>query len=515
MPKDTPIEMRSSYKSKAWQGMIKAWKITSDLWAGALSLRDKGSSYLLKFPKEDDAAYQERKEWRSVFYDGFKRTITGFAGLTFDENPSPQKAPQPILDLFSDIDLCGNDFYTFLLTSFEKYLRDGNGFFLATAPHLTEYQQTALEQKGSLSIADRLNDRPYGIFFTASQCINHFYDEIDGRNELSQITIEEKCLERVSPFSFGEKEVIKHRIYRRGSLEIRTFQSTEDLDNDNFTSDFFELGYDDIMIVPIADIGTEPPFLSIALSNIEHYNTKSDFANWNHRRNVPHPVFVFDTKEDADKFNETLKTVSPNMMIGIWGQYAKAYYLEVSGAGAEITQKYIKELHEDMSRLGLEKLQPTAPSSSRKTATEINSDNIQSHSELITLVRKFENAVERFIYNLGVVYNDIKPNTVKLEEVEPNKIKLNINYKKLAFPLQSLDIIRSLTTDGVLSIETLVEMLPTMLEALPENWSKELEMKRLKEQKAELVAMEEKKTKLLDDGKVEKPKVDDELGSEK
>lgn len=480
MAKTTAPENRSSYKSQAYLGMVEAWEITRSLWEGALSLRNKGSHYLLQFPREDNNAYQERKKWWSVFYDQFKRTIKGFTGLVFDDNPSPLEAPQPLMDLFSDIDCCGNDFYTFLLTSFEKFLRDGNGFFLATSPALTDTQKEILKVKGSLDMADRLDDRPYGIFFTAAQCINHFYENVDGREVLSQITIEEKTYERNGVF--GEKEVIRHRIYRRGSLEVRKFESMEDLNDDIYSIETqVEFAYRDIMLVPITEIGSEPPFLSIALLNILHYNKTSDFDNWCHKANVPTPIFQMDSEDDAKKFNESF-TKSPNTAITGWGQHFKAFFLEVAGTSADVTMNRIKEVEEQISKLGLEKLAPVKDNT-RKTATEINSDNIQSHSELVMLVRQFENAVEKFMYFLGVLLNDIKPNTVDLENVAVGKIKLNINYKKLTFPLADLDRIRSLVTDRILSIETLIEMLPQLLETLPEDWTKEIELARLEKEK--------------------------------
>lgn len=483
METTTLPEDRSSARSSAWNEMSDAWEIMEAVWKGALSLRKEGSKYLLQFPREDNAPYQERKKWRSVFYDQTKRTLNGFAGLVFAENPAPSEAPKPILDLFSDIDLCGNDFNTFLLNAFKMFLRDGNGFFLATAPPLTEEQQLTKEEKGGLDGADRVNDRAYGVFFTAAQCINHRYGRINGRDVLTQITIEESSCEAKG--EFGEQEVIRHRIFRRGSFEVRKFASKDDVLADKYeTEDQSETGYEDITIVPIAEIGTEPPFLGIALLNILHYNKSSDFDNWCHQANVPQMVFQFDSEEDANKYLALVKKVqetsSTKAIIG-FGQFFKTLFLEVSGSGAEITVNRIKDLEMMMAKLGLEKLAPVNDGA-QKTATEVDSDNVHSQSEIAMLTRQFENAVEKFLYFLGVVENDIRPGTVNLSELEKGKLKLNISYEKLSFSLDEMEYVRNAVTDRLLSKETYLELLPAMLTILPDKWTKEIELQRLKDE---------------------------------
>lgn len=459
--------------------MSEAWKIVGDVWRGALSLRNEGANYLLQFPREPKDAYDERKKWRSVFFDQLKRTIKGFAGMVFAENPAPTDAPKPILDLFNDIDLCGNDFNTFLLNSFEKYLRDGNGFFLATSPPLSEKNKSRLENGRQLTAADRKNDRAYGVFFTASQCINHRFENINGREVLTQITIEEKTIEKKG--EFGETCVIRHRIFRRGSFEVRRFADEAKLQANDFTTeDSGTTSFEDIPIVPITEIGSEPPFLGIALLNILHYNKSSDFDDHCHKINNPQYVFYYDSIEDAQKSKEI--TLGNNNALVFWGERARAEILEVAGNGAEVTTNRIKDIESQMARLGLEKLAPMSDGQA-KTATEIDSDNIQSQSELAMLTRKFENAVEQFIYFLGVQANSIVPNSVNLAELEKGKVKLNIAYDKLTLSIAEMEYVRNAVKDKLLSNETYLEILPTMLRTLPEEWTKEIELERLRKER--------------------------------
>lgn len=476
MTTTAPDKNSSDFKSAAWTKQANAWQLTCDLWESPLYIREQREKYLEKFRKEKAEKYNERLN-RSVFSNKFRETIETFAGMVFKADPSPKDAPKPIAELFTDIDGCGNSLHQFLLNAFEMFLRDGNAYIFVDAPPAPK-----LKEGQTPTGKDRENDRPFWILYTATQVINHRYETIGGREVLSQATIEEKTL--APDGEFGEKTVVRHRILRRGSYEVRVQNEKKewipDLDNPGGLT-----GLTEIPLVSIAEIGAVPMLLVLAMLNQQYYNKVSDFDSWCHMACVPRQVLKFDTIETAKEYLALTQSADTGLIIA--GKDANAFYLEVKGSGLEIADQRNEQIKSEMAAIGVGLLAPSelAP----KSATEVMDTAGQRQSKLARYAREFENAVEKAFYFTAEQWNVIRPNLVNLGEAEKSALKLTMDFDRLTFNAEQMGIFERLNTAGKLSDLTFFELLQNVID-FPQGWTPEVETKRLLSQQMDEIIVE-------------------------
>lgn len=461
---DDEAKNKSDFKSAAWNSQKEAWQITADLWESVLHIRNQQGQYLTRFRNEPAGKYDARLN-NSVFINEFRSTLDGMAGTVFKTNPTPTEAPPELTDLFTDIDLCGNSLHSFLLDAFAKYLRDGNGFIYIDAD---PYETPTDGAKPTLK--DRLTDRPRWIFYTASQAINHQYEQIGGKNVLTQITFEEKTAEPDG--AYGEIEVVRHRVLRRG--EFKVLRQNEDKD---FVQESEGVtGLDFLPLVPLAPLGSVPPLLVLALLNILYYNKTSDFDELCRFISVPERIYHYDTKEDADA-SKNDATISPGIARRMWGEHAKAYFNEVTGAAAEVARTRYQDIEEQMAKMGVGML---APSLVARTAMEVADSAGQRESKLSKLARDFENAVEKALYITAEYINAIRGRgTIDMDKVEHVDLQLKIDYNRLTFSMEQLKFFSDLVDTGKLSLETFLDLLPQVAD-MPAQFDPKTELHRLR-----------------------------------
>jgi hypothetical protein len=470
---------RSDYKSAAYVAQEDAWKITHDLWQSSLYVRKKETAYLEKFKKEHPDKYTERLN-RSVFTSDFRNTIETMAGMVFKDDPSPgakeadddsTEVPKAIADLFTDIDGCGNSLHEFLVHAFEMYLRDGNAHIFVDSPKAPKS-----EDGKPLTQADRANDRPIWILYTASQVISQRYETISGKEVLSQAVIEEKIIEPDG--LYGEKEVLRHRILRRGSyaVEIQNEKKEWVADPNNPGG---PTGLTEIPLVSIAEYGAVPMLLTLAMLNQLYYNKISDFDSWCHIACVPRQVIKLPDIAAADKYKDLAQTADTGLKI--IGESADAFYLEPSGAGLEIAATRNAEIKSQMDAIGVGLLAPTQVGT--KSATEVLDTAGQRQSKLARYARTFENAIEKAFYFTGEQWNVIRPGLVNMSDAEKQSLKLKMDFDRLTFSPEQLAVFERLVANGDLSHLTLFEVLQNVVDFPPE-WTPEVEAARLAKEKA-------------------------------
>ncbi len=461
---------KSDYKSKAWESQADALKLTSDLWQSPLYIQKKGDTYLEKFPKEKQEKYQLRLA-RSVPRNKFRESIETMAGMVFKEDPAPPEAPTALKAMFTDIDGCGNNLHSFLLTSFEKYLRDGSGAILVNST-MNEGARAKASNDEQLTAADRATDIVFWSYIEASQIINHRYETINGVEVLTQATIESKQIEPNG--EFGEIEVTRHYIFRRGSVEVRRFDEKQQeyvIEDDKGGP----TGLEDISLVLLAPIGTAPPLLDLAMLTVSYYNKLSDFDNWCHIAFVPRQVIKLADEADATKYKDLNQSAEVGLLL--FGEHAEASYLEVSGNGIELAMKRNAELAAEMAAIGVGLLAPSevAP----KSATEVVDTAGQRQSKLARFAREFENSVEKAFYFTAELKQDISgAGAIDLKDTENTSLKLKMDFDRLTFRPEQMAFIERLATENKLSLETWLELLPNLIE-MPQGWSAEEELERI------------------------------------
>lgn len=466
----TPTANDSDFKTKAWLSQQTAWTLVYDLWQSPLYIREQGEKYLERFRKEKPEKYAERKS-RSVPRNKFRESIETMAGMVFKTDPAPEQTPPALAELFTDIDACGNSLHSFLIDAFERRLRDGGGAIFVDATPLSETARKRREAGEPVTGADRQGDRPFWRFIEARQIINHRYEKIGGIDTLVQATIE--MCEIEADGEFGEKEVKRHYILRRGSFEVRRF----DVDKSEWILEPDKggnTGLTEIPLVPLAPFGTAPPLLDLAMLTIQYYNKESDLDNWCHVACVPQRITKVASENDVDKFKKATAAVETGLII--WGEHAEVKYLEVTGSGIEAAQKRLDVIDARMSAIGVGMLAPTdiAP----RSATEVIDTAGQRQSKLARYAREFENCVEKAFYFTSEYLKAIGGSSVNLDQAENTSLKLTMDFDRLTFSLDQWKLLSQLFENGDLSHETFFELLPTFID-MPAGWTWQKEIERL------------------------------------
>ncbi len=467
---------RSDFKSREWKSQQSAWTLTGDLWQSPLYIREQREKYLEKFRKEPVAKYEERLN-RSVPRNKFRESIETMAGMVFKDDPAPMDVPKSLSVLFTDIDGCGNSLHSFLLTSFERNLRDGGGAIWVNATPLSDNARTKVDNGETLTAADRIGDRPFWVYVEAKQIINHRYEKVNGLDVLSQVTIE--IHETEPEGDFGEVEVKRHYILRRGSFEVRKYNvknRTWDIEPGKGGA----TGLTEIPLIPLAPFGTPPPLLDLAMLTIQYYNKVSDFDSWCHVACVPRQVIKLKDEADAAKYKALNQSAEVGLMV--FGDSADAFYLEVSGNGLEIARARNEEVAAEMAAIGVGMLAPSevAP----KSATEVLDTAGQRQSKLARFAREFENCIEKaFFFTAEYIKIISGAGAINLNQTENSNLQLKMDFDRLTFTPEQLQFFVQLLAGGNLSNETFLEMLPTFMD-MPQGWTKEIEMTRIKADRA-------------------------------
>ncbi|CAN5507981.1 hypothetical protein BH10ACI2_BH10ACI2_04220 [soil metagenome] len=467
------LKNSSAFKSAAWTKLAPAWKITSDLWGSALDVRNLDKEYLPKLKNEPNEKYAERKG-NSVFSNEFRGTIEKLAGMVFRSNPQPEGVHPEIEALLPDIDLCGNSFWAWNFDSFMKFLRDGNGFIYVDAPPLKQEVQAKVDAGETPTLADREGDRPFWVYYSASQVINYRFTRVGSRAVMSQLTIEERIMQPDG--LFGEKEVVQHRILTPGAYEIRV--------EDPKTKEFNQIvesgktARDEITLIPVTAFDTVPPFLTLALYAIQHYNQTSDFDSVCHLVCVPQMVKIYNEKADAEAAAK-IQIASPGIGIKGWGEHFDVKYVEIQGHGLDHASARYKDIEQTMAKIGVGMLSPSDIAGIR-TATEVMDTAGQRQSKLAYLTRQWQNAVEKSLFETAEYINAIKGSEVINLEDEETKVamRIKIDYERLTFTLEQQQFYSDMVDSGKLSTLTFLEWL-AMSADMPTGWTPEIEMKRL------------------------------------
>lgn len=464
----------SDFKSEHWKKLSPSWKITSDLWGSPLDIRNLGTQYLRKFAKEPQAKYDERKS-QSVFQNEFRSSIEMMGGMVFRTDPEPDDVDPAIDELFDDIDLCGNSFWAFTLNAFEMFLRDGNGFIYVDAPPLSEAVAEKVAAGVAPTLRDRQDDRPFWVFYHACQVINYRFEKIGSRPVLVQVTIKEEVCEPAG--TFGEVEVVQHRVLRPGSYEVWR----QDPVTEKFTilHESGLTGMDKITLIPLAEFNAKPPMLTLGMLNVQHYNQTSDYDDICHLVCTPQQVRKYESSDDAKKAAD-IATASPGTGIKMWGPNSNVFYVEVSGTGLDHARQRYQDIEQQMAKIGVGMLAPADQPAGVRTATEVMDTAGQRQSKLSNLARQFENAFEKALYLTAEYINAIKgPKTINLDDAEETvKMRLKIDYERLTFSLDQLLFFSDLVDSGKLSLMTFLQWLPQVAD-MPPGFDPAEELKRI------------------------------------
>ena len=370
-------------QAKAQRGALQKVR---DLWRGVDAIRTE--AYLPKAQGEDTKNYLNRLA-RSAFYNAFRRSVEGLAGLVFRKDPVlSDDVPDQIVEHWENIDNAGTHGDVFCHDLLKDDLTAGHSAILVEFPKTDGTQDAATEMRGEL--------RPYWVPIKKDDIISWRTTTVDGSLVLLQVVIRECTYEPVG--AFGTKEVTRYRVLMQTDMGP-AWRLLEERDNAVFEVDAgFYANQDEIPLAEVTSAGrvsifeSDPPLKDLAYLNIAHFQMWSDY-NWSiHKTCVP---FIFgagiDNKDEQG--NKVPLIVGANHAVLVPEPSATMEYVSHSGEALGSVESALENLKSDMGSLGLAMLAPQKRSA--ETAEAKRLDKATSDSALAVTARGLQDGIER------------------------------------------------------------------------------------------------------------------------
>lgn len=375
-----------SARHPQYESVAKERKVFQDACKGTHEMREKGKTYLPKFPREKQESYDLRLK-TATFFNITKKTADVMTGLVFkSEIDLGSDVPSNIQTLWENIDNAGTHGDVFARKVFEKSL-EGYAAILVDAP---EQKAQSLEDQQTLGL------RPYWLLYDADSIINGDYriNKISKKKELEFIVFCEKTMERVGT-KFLFEEVVRYRHFYLSDEETGTLVKWElkkeqkDKDGKITLIDDGEgvlEGRKELPIYIVGELWAKPPMLDIAYKNIEHFQTYSEYKTHIHKSCVPMLKFINYDTDGAEK-------IVGSDYAWMLGENGDAGWIELEGKSIETTRQSLIDMREEMALMGLSLLADQTAKVD-VTATEALLNNIGETAELRVLARELQDAIE-------------------------------------------------------------------------------------------------------------------------
>jgi hypothetical protein len=377
---------KPDYKNSAHSSMSPAWKIVEDVSGGTAKMRKAGTTYLPKEKGEDTESYRARLD-RAVFFNGYSRTRDALVGMVCKHNPDIEEdVPQAIVKHLENIDLAGSHVDVFVKELFSDAF-EGLAFILVD-------MQPALPPGSTKADENAAGRRPYWLKYKGCQALNWRTEVINGETVLTQITFEEISTEPQG--DYGEQSVFRYRVFRLSDGVVSWMLYRKQKAAETAEEVFVEDGKGTVSgpkRIPVAVVYgnrmgmllSSPPLLDLAYLNIAHYQELSDYREQLHAL-VPILVRIGVPVE----VQKTL-VVGPHSVADVPND-TDLKYISHDGKALEATREGLMDTEQRMALLGLSML--TQKTDASVTATEIRANNLQESSDLATMARSLQDAIE-------------------------------------------------------------------------------------------------------------------------
>lgn len=285
--------MAVSTKHPSYVEMYPLWEKCEHVYEGTAEMREEGTKYLPMLTDETPDAYRARLN-RTVLYNAFYRTISGFVGMMF-RIPAVLDAPEKTTSMMDDVTLTGIPLTVLAQEIAEQCLVVGRCGLYVNYP---------IADTSTMTQADAIayNLRPSMSVINAEQIINWKCRRINNKYVLSMAVIKEEFL--IPENEFKDKSVIRYRVLdldENDTYRVR-IMSEDDKGNDILVEGpFYPMMNGSTMnFIPLTIIGPEnvdpeidsPVLVDLCDINIAHYQAYSDYANGCHFSGLPTPVFI-------------------------------------------------------------------------------------------------------------------------------------------------------------------------------------------------------------------------------
>ena len=403
-PKQEPAsnDNRPDTLSPQAKKQTHALTIVRDIWGGTETVRAARQSYLPQAAGEEPGDYSSRLH-KSIFFNAFRRTVEGLAGLVFRKDPVlGDDVPTLIHDHWENIDMAGTHGDVFVRERLEDTLTAGHGAILVEFPR-TDGDQTAAEEMSDV--------RPYWVPILKDNILSWRTENVKGRTVLMQVVIRERGFSPIG--KFGSEERTQYRVIFLNSLDGVPVVGWQLLEiNDKKEVVAIDKGtYANQVEIPLAELITsgrksmfesDPPLLDLAYLNIAHYQTWSDLMVSMHATNVP--IFVTmgleQIGDDDDTGQATPLVLGTNTYLNIPNPDGKAEYVSHNGVGHDSSLAMLADLKSDMGTLGLAMLAPQKRTA--ETAEAKRLDKATADSALSVTARGLQDGIEQALKYHGL-----------------------------------------------------------------------------------------------------------------
>lgn len=467
-----------AYESAAYRAQLGELRVVQDCFDGLNVVPGLGSSwfgrgkYLPQEERESSKAYTIRLR-RSVFWNAYRRTVTGLVGMAFRKSPVLQAdVPSVIKTQMENVDLMGSHLDVFAKELF-SWSFEGHAAILVDMPKsiLGDIPNATLADERAMGI------RPYWSMVRKGQIINAIPEQVGGSCRLAQVTIKENVHERTG--KYGSDSVTQYRILYRGGWELwRGVKDKAPVLQAEGKTTVTEIP---LVLVQQRSNGfwvSRPVLLDLGFENLRHYRLQSDLDHILHVCNVPILCEIGgDSGNDLEQLTaggklmdapgaKPERVVSPNSIYHV-AHGGDLKYVEHAGAAIGKAQDEVKTSRGNQASLGLSVLLEQAPSVA-STATEAGIGWESETSELAGMVRTEEDAVERAL--------EFQAEYLQLDT--GGKVKFSREFTRMRFDGQMLGGLSMMVKDGGLTLEDMWAMLEKG-SLLPADFDSEAAKKRL------------------------------------
>jgi len=329
--------------------------------------------------------------------------------MVFKDNPElGEDVPEQIAKDLENVDLAGSHFDVFAKELFTDAF-EGHAFILVD-------MQPKLPDGATLADERASGRRPFWVKYKANQALNWRTETINGETVLTQITFEEKTTEPKG--EFGQEEICRYRVFRlfEGRVTWELYRKvTGDQGEDKIISE--AKGLTTLDRIPVAVVygnrtgmlKSTPPLLDLAYLNIAHWQEYSDYRNILHVAQVP--ILV---RKGATQEQQTVEVgVGSTVDVPTDGDLQ---WCEHTGKAIESGRTELQDLEQRMALMGLSML--AQKTDSNVTATEIRANNLQESSDLSTMARSLQDALEEALGFHAAYYGEKDGGSVELGVAE-------------------------------------------------------------------------------------------------
>lgn len=374
---------------------LPRWQTMNDVCAGAAAVKLAGLKYL-PFNFDCDADQKQNNKRfdaylrRAVFYPVTKDTLQNHVGLAFSEDPTFE--PDGMDFLKSNADGAGTSIYQLNQKALNLLLKHGRGGFFVDYPQV----------EGGVSQGDvERGIRPTITLYDATQIINWRVEKFGGIFKTSLIVLQENTIEKDPQDEFSDIQVTTYRVLRLNeneeySVQVWTNKTGELIAGEEIKPLINGRVGDVIPFIPIGaqsnDFGIdEIPLEGLADINLAHYRNSASYEKAVHICGEIQPV-ISELPEDWLEFlaKNKVKLGSDDALtlpIGAKFEYVSAKVEMVAKDAMTGKMDY-------MEALGAKVLDKTQ---TIKTATQVDSEDMTSHSVLSLCVSNLNEAAEYYL----------------------------------------------------------------------------------------------------------------------